>query len=234
MNTCHPKVSRNIASRPVGSGRLEYRVAVNLKSDIRRDLYLLLAFPVVVGVAIQFGVGSVSSAWLEILAIETVVGAALFAFSLLPPNLLPTELKHQLVFTRMKNELPACRLLDLVRGDHRIDPVAAANKWPSVFDPDLDGATRNSRWFTQIYQPVRDAPSVLQAHRTFLLFRDVTSGLVVILLGSTVMYLCGLLGWLPSIHAAIPIVIFAYGSLAMVVARNAGNRMVVNAVAESL
>lgn len=209
-------------------------MADDLKSENRKHIYWLLALPILLGAAIQTEVTNISEEWLQLAAIEGTSGAFLYAAALLLTNLLPQNIKHKLVFTKLTNEMPAGRVHRLIEVDPRIDPSTAIAKWPDIFDEKISEAQRNSLWYQYIYKPVRDNPPVQQVHRTFLLFRDVTSGLAFLFLATVVWFVFGLSGTLPQLHSAIPFVFLTSTALTLVVARNAGNRMVVNAVAEAI
>jgi hypothetical protein len=209
-------------------------MADDLKSENRKHIYWLLGLPVLLCAAIQTEVTNISEEWLQLAAIEGTSGAFLYAAALLLTNLLPQNMKHKLVFTKLTNEMPAGRVHRLIGVDPRIDPSTAIAKWPNIFDEKISEAQRNSLWYQYIYKPVRDNPPVQQVHRTFLLFRDVTSGLAFIFLASVIWFVFGLSGTLPQLHFAIPFVLLTSTVLTLVVARNAGNRMVVNAVAEAI
>ena len=47
----------------------------------------------------------------------------------------------------------------------------------------MDEKEQNAYWYKEIYRPVRNEPEVLQAHRSFLLFRDAAAALFLLLLG---------------------------------------------------
>ena len=56
-------------------------------------------------------------------------------------------------------------------------------KWPALFLDEMSEDEQNAYWYNEIYRPVRNEPEVLQAHRSFLLFRDAATGLFFLLLG---------------------------------------------------
>jgi len=163
-----------------------------------------------------------------------VVGGGSLMFSsvlLMLVNIVPQSVKHKLVFTRLKNELPASRVNQLCRKDSRVEYDLVKERWPEVFSDDIDGDARNSRWYQQIYKPVKDTREVLQAHRAFLLYRDTFSGLALIFLATIVW---SLIGDSKIIGEIKPVVFFIQGALmilSLIAARFSGNRFVVNAVA---
>ena len=81
------------------------------------------------------------------------------------------SVKLALVFWRVKHALPGCRAFsDLAIGDPRIDlgrlKQAVGGKFPT--DPE----EQNKVWYG-LYQQVRDSGSIEDAHKEYLLFRDI-------------------------------------------------------------
>ncbi|HNP50540.1 MAG TPA: hypothetical protein PKJ85_01940 [Nitrosomonas nitrosa] len=201
----------------------------DLKKENSRNIFLIMATSLALSVFFQFDLTSISS------LIEIVVagsgGLMIAAVLLMFANILPQSVKHKLVFTRLINELPACRIDQLCRKDSRIEYETIKNRWPEVFSENIDSATRNSRWYQQIYKPVKDTREVLQAHRAFLLYRDTFSGLALIFLATIVW---SLIGDSKIIGEIKPVVFLIQGALmivSLIAARISGNRFVVNAVA---
>ena len=93
---------------------------------------------------------------------------------------------------------------------------------------------QNAYWYNEIYRSVRKEPEVLQAHRSFLLFRDAATGLFLLLLGLLLWKVVGEAFPVQSVSmwsAAILAGTFVLVSLA---ARQSGDRMVANAAAVAL
>jgi len=201
----------------------------DLKKENSRNVFLIMAASLVLSAFFQLGSKSIAS----LIELAVVGGGSLMlsAILLMLTNIVPQSVKHKFVFTRLKNELPACRVNQLCRKDSRVEYGLVKERWPEVFSDDVDGDTRNSRWYQQIYKPVKDTREVLQAHRTFLLYRDTFSGLALIFLGTIVW---SLIGDVKNIGEIKPIVFVVQGALmilALIAARISGNRFVVNAVA---
>ncbi|MCB1689313.1 MAG: hypothetical protein KDI33_12535 [Halioglobus sp.] len=201
----------------------------DLKKENSSALFLILATSLVVSALFQFDLKVVSG--LMDAAVIGGSGVMLSAVLVMIANLIPHSIKHKLVFTRFKNELAGCRVDSLCRRDTRIDYELAQARWPNVFEEGIDPDTRNSRWYHQIYKPVRNEPSVLQAHRSFFLYRDAFSGLLLIFLATLSLSLFGktLFHFTPN-----PMIFAVQGTLAvfaLVAARISGSRFVVNAVA---
>lgn len=204
-------------------------MASDLKQENNRSIFLIMAASLGVSAFFQFDLSSLSDV-VEVL-IAGSGGIVLSAVLVMLANLLPQGIKHKLIFTRIKDELPACRVNQVCKKDSRIEYELVEKRWPQVFAVDIDGSTRNSRWYQQIYKSVKDKQEVLQAHRNFLLYRDAFSGLFLILLITLIW------SWFGSseiIGDIKPMVFWLQGvltALSLVAARTAGNRFVVNAVA---
>ena len=201
----------------------------DLKKENSRNIFFIMAASLVLSALIQFESSSLSS-----LIELAVVGSGSLMFSavlVMLANILPQSVKHKFVFTRLKNELPACRIDRLCKKDSRVNYDSVKKKWPEVFSEDIEGFTRNSLWYQQIYKPVKDVREVIQAHRSFLLYRDTFSGLTLIFLATIAWSLMGNSEIIGEIN---PMVFCIQGTLmilSLIAARISGNRFVVNAVA---
>lgn len=202
---------------------------IDLKKENSKNIFLIMAASLVCSAFFQLGSASVAS-FINL----AVIGGGSVMFSavlLLITNILPQNIKHKLVFTRFTNELPACRINELCQEDSRVEYSSIKKRWPEVFADDITPNTRNSRWYQQIYKPVKDTREVLQAHRTFLLYRDTFSGLLLILLATVIW---SLFADTKIIGEIKPVVFLIQGTLvfcSFLAARVSGNRFVVNAVA---
>ncbi len=97
-------------------------------------------------------------------------------------NLISPQLKAVLVFWRWPNPLPGHRAFTRYLGkDPRIDPHRLQEK---IGDFPSDPSEQNRLWY-RIYRARESEPSVMGAHKDFLLMRDITwlSFVMFILLG---------------------------------------------------
>ncbi|MBP1627357.1 MAG: hypothetical protein H6Q00_1832 [Holophagaceae bacterium] len=81
------------------------------------------------------------------------------------------QVKLALVFWRINNALPGCRAFsEHAHRDLRIDlgslKKAVGGEFPT------DPGEQNRAWY-RLYQQVRDSPSIEDAHKEYLLFRDI-------------------------------------------------------------
>ena len=200
----------------------------DLKKDNSRNVFFIMAASLVLPAFIQL------DAKLSNLIDLAVAGSGslmLSAVLVMLANILPQSVKHKIVFTRLKNELPACRIDRLCKKDSRINYETVNKQWPDVFSENIDGFTRNSLWYQQIYKPVKNAREVLQAHRSFLLYRDTFSGLMLIFLTTIAWSLIGNSEIVGEIKPMVFCIQGALMILSLIAARISGNRFVVNAVA---
>ena len=103
-----------------------------------------------------------------------------------------------------------------------------------LFLQDMKGSEQNAYWYREIYRPVRNEPEVVQAHRSFLLFRDAAAGLFVLLLGTLLWKAIGDFVPIPSLSTWSVVILVGVVVVLSQAARQSGDRMVANAVAVAL
>jgi hypothetical protein len=155
-----------------------------------------------------------------------LVTAALPVLIMLITGALSHNVKAALVFWRVRNVLPGCRVFTQYGpADVRID-MAALRK--NVGELPTDPAEQNVKWY-KLYQSVKSDESVVEAHRMFLLFRDASAmSLLLVLPTSIGLYLSNASFGSISIAAGI---ILAQYLLSVPAARNSGVRLVCNVLA---
>ncbi len=202
---------------------------IDLKKENSKNIFFIMAASLVFSAFFQLGSSSMTNL-MNLLIIGG--GSVMFsAVSLMITNILPQSIKHKLVFTRLKNELPACKIDKLCQKDSRVEYSSVKARWPEVFADDITPDARNSRWYQQIYRPVKDTKEVLQAHRTFLLYRDSFSGLLLIFLATVFWSFAADSKIIGEISPAVFLIQGALVFFSFLAARVSGNRFVVNAVA---
>ena len=165
---------------------------------------------------------------------QALIVAAITAFGGVLSHILPNNWKHPLVYWRLRNVLSGHRCRRICKKDPRLRFSDLERKWPMLFLCDMEESEQNAYWFNEIYPLVRNEPEVLQAHRSFLLFRDAATGLFLLLLGLLLWKLVGEAVPVESVSmwsAAILAGAFVLVSLA---AQQSGDRMVANSVAVAL
>jgi len=148
----------------------------DLKSQNRR---WLVAF-VVLHLAIFWSLASVGVIEFDVLEISLkaallekgVFAICAFLLVIILEGLIPTHLKSMLVFWRWRHPLPGCRAFtELDPKDARIGKAELQRVLgPLPRNPE----DQNRLWF-KLSQQYADRPSVLQAHRQYLLTRELAS-----------------------------------------------------------
>lgn len=204
---------------------------MSLKNDNQIKLFGLVSAALLICSWLQFG--SIAKNDLTDYLLFGGCSALMSVVIVMFTHVLPSHIKHKIIFTRIKDELPASRVHYLCQKDPRILYEEVHVKWPEVFSESTPAKTRNALWYKHIYRPVQDQNSVVQAHQHFLLYRDVFSSLAIISTGIVLydIYQFYFQNLLPAVNSSIYVILFLFLFLSMISARNNGNRYVVTAVA---
>ncbi len=225
--SCRPTTISGTTTMKSDSGRTK-----PLKSQNFFRLVSIYFATILILVAIQVGMEetfTVIQLGKRALAAVVIVGLGAVLSHLLPNNV-----KHVLVYLRLRNVLSGYRCKRICRKDPRILYTDLEKKWPKLFLHDMKEDEQNAYWYKEIYQPVRNYPEVIQAHKDFLLYRDSAAGIFILLVS--------LLFWrileefidLPSL-STMSLLALAIGFLALcLAAQQSGNRLVANAVTVAL
>ena len=162
------------------------------------------------------------------------VVAAITGFGGVLSNFLPNHLKHSLVYFRFRNVLSGHRCRHICIKDPRLLTSDLERKWPRLFLQEMKESEQNAYWYGEIYRPVRNDPEVVQAHRSFLLFRDAAAGLFVLILGLLLWKVVGEVVPIPSLSTWSVVILIGAVVVLCQAARQSGDRMVANAVAVAL
>ena len=187
---------------------------------------LLVAF-------VHWGVEEVFTFSLQ-LGEQVLVVAAITAFGGVLSNFLPNHLKHPLVYWRFRNVLSGHRCRKICEKDPRLLSSDLQPKWPLLFLHEMKENEQNAYWYSEIYRPVRNEPEVLQAHRSFLLFRDAAASLFLLLVGLLLWKVVGEAVPVQSVSIWSAVILAGMFVLVSQAARQSGDRMVANAVAVAL
>lgn len=199
----------------------------NLKDLNKTSIYATIGIMCVIIFLIQLGV----EGYVNIKNIYAGIGVSsgISVISLLLVNIVPQNLKHILVFWRVKRVLPGNRVVELCRKDERLNMDDLQKKWPDLFLHNMPMQDRNPFWYSNIYKKSESSVQVMDAHKNFLLFRDLCSA-------ALVMFFCA--GFLKTIeinglHIKWSVLAFLFGIsfLFSIISRYYGNRMVTSAVA---
>ena len=161
------------------------------------------------------------------LASARIAGASIApVIVLLLTSILPAELKEALVFWRVRDVLPGHRAFSVYSlKDPRIDVArlrAAVGEVPAL------ARDQNSLWY-RLFQQVEADPRVAQAHRHFLLFRDLAAlSLLLAIIAPVALYALGA----GATAAGLAVALFSVQYLATALAgRFHGVRFVCNVLA---
>jgi len=141
-------------------------------------IFLFVAPELTRGVALtELGVGRV------------LTTAILPVVVLLLVNVLPHEWKSSLVFWKLRDALPGCQAFTKYGPrDQRVD-MAALKKNVGAFPE--EPADQNAKWY-KLYKHVPTDPTVRDAHRHFLMYRDMAAlSFLLILLVPAALYFIG-------------------------------------------
>ncbi|MFA6962930.1 MAG: hypothetical protein WC205_19410 [Opitutaceae bacterium] len=174
------------------------------------------------------GVEWIEATWQK-LSSKTGVAAAVVPFvTLVLGNLIPSLWKARLVFWRIKDPLPGSRVFsEMAKDDPRIDLKRIREAVGGTFPRSAE--KQNALWY-QLYKKQSDKPTVVTAHREFLLARDMAavSALLIIAMGFLIMALPAYSQY-PLGYLCVLVVMFLLTSIA---AQNLGNRFTLNVLAE--
>lgn len=159
-----------------------------------------------------------------------LVGMVITAFGGVLSNFLPNAAKHSLVYFRFRHALPGHRCKLVCKKDPRISFERLEQLWPELFAKEMEPRSQNSFWYSEIYWPVRNSPEVLQAHRSFLLYRDAASGLTVLLIALLLSSAVAPRFSFPSVGVWSFLLLVATLLILCQAARQSGHRMLTNAV----
>lgn len=204
----------------------------NLKEKNNKSIFYILSAAILCVLVVQFGFAD-SSKWVEFILAGTLTPILSVVLVMLT-NFISHDFKHKLIFTRLRNEMPASRCHTLCKKDPRIDLSDVSARWPRVFSESTSAENRNSYWYNDIYKGVRGRPEVLQIHGNFLLYRDAFSGLLGIFLLVISWNIFAPLNFMGSINTWVYLVLGSFICITMVTARNSGNRFVTNAIAAAI
>jgi len=204
----------------------------SLKKDNHLSIFYILMFTMLIAASFQLGFENWPD-WSEA-AITGTCSVLFSAILVMLTHILPHSIKHKLLFFRWKDELPGCRCHELAQRDLRINDESAQVAWPELFDETTSGNKRNAIWYEKIYRPYKEAPEVQQAHLQFLLYRDVFSGLVVIMVLALLWRFGGDDTLVGELKGSVFVVIGMGLGFSLLAAQSNGRRFVTNAMSLAL
>jgi hypothetical protein len=147
---------------------LKGKNAVYLWSFIGVNLAIFLS----VLVSRQFAGSSIDQFWHRVTTKDGIIAACIPILAIVLSGVLSDAGKARLVFWRWRNPLPGCRVFSqLIGTDPRID-AAVLRKKHGEFPQDAHA--QNALWF-RIYKGHKTTPLVWEAHKIYLLTRDMAT-----------------------------------------------------------
>ena len=144
----------------------------------------------------QFAGSSIDQFWHRVTTKDGIIAACIPILAILLSGVLSDSGKARLVFWRWRNPLPGCRVFThLIGTDPRID-VAALRKKHGEFPQDAHA--QNALWY-RLYREHKTVPMVWEAHKLYLLTRDMTTIAAVVAVLFTIGVLAASVNWKTSL-----------------------------------
>lgn len=159
---------------------------------------------------------------------KSLIFISLSIASLALDGLAPKHIKEKIVHRRFQNPLPGCRAFtDIAQNDSRIDMDAIEAK----YGPLPTAPAEQNKTFYKISKSCQDAVGVKDAHRSYLLFRDLTFDTYVLSILATIYTAIFGVG----VFKAVIVLVAGIGAafLLSVIATNFANRFVCNVLAQA-
>jgi hypothetical protein len=168
------------------------------------------------------------SPWRALSPAAGILATAVPLGAMVLTGLVPAQAKAVLVFWRWPHPLPGSRVFSkLLRSDERIDPQKLREQIGIKSFPRAPGE-QNRLWY-RIYKQHENAPAVTDAHRMFLLHRDLATLALLFCLASLAIGILVSGQSLDWLAAGCGMAFF----FAAISARNAGNRFALSVLAEA-
>jgi hypothetical protein len=202
-----------------------------LKSLNNKQITIFISFNLalfwVVLVLRVFDLGAIEAGWRRMTSLDTVIMGALPLFAVVALGLIGSHLKAVLVFWRPKYPLPGCRAFTrLGPKDPRVDLALITREQGELPSEPLE---QNRLWF-KLFRKHEQNDRVANAHRLYLLTRDMTALSVLFLIAF------GIVAAFWDSPAEVVWMYLAFlaiqYSLVSTAARNYGNRFVTTVLAE--
>lgn len=150
----------------------DYDLQLGIFILINGIIYLLFSFGSV------FVLNFLNDAYIVLLIDSGIFVAILVLIAFVADGLLSSNFKAQIVFRKRKNPYPGCYIFtNLTDDDLRIDKSKLIDKYGEL---PTDPIAQNRLWYN-IFENYQYVTKILESHRAFLLFRDLTGLSFVIL-----------------------------------------------------
>lgn len=191
-------------------------------------IFILLNFCVFLSIDLgkNINFNNISEIYKSLIVKDSIVPVASTIVTFILNGLLTSDFKYILVFWRIKDPLPGCRIFtELIDKDYRIDKNVLIKKYGTL---PIKPKEQNKLWY-KIYKQNEFDPMIFDSQRSFLLSRDLTGLSFLFLIIYTITILVS--GVKFSIALAyIGFLLIQYMVLALV-CRHYGTRFSLNAIA---
>jgi hypothetical protein len=194
---------------------------------LRLFICLNIAAFLSVAVGQQLTTTSIDHFWQSLSAKEGLVAICLPLLTLVLNGILGDLTKARLVFLRWRNPLPGCRAFSVIMvTDPRIDVARLRARLGTI---PSEPKEQNAAWF-RLYKVHSSRQTVLEAHRAYLLTRDMAALSAVFAVTLSIGAFISAVAW--ETAALYSAALFAEYIIVSTSARNYGNRFVANVLAE--
>jgi hypothetical protein len=165
--------------------------------------------------------------WHRVTTKDGLIAAIIPILAIVLSGVFSDEWKARLVFWRLRDPLPGCRVFsELLATDNRVKKEALANRL-GVYPRDAD--KQNALWFS-LYKIHGGLDTVLESQKIYLLTRDMASMSFLFLILFPLGVFAENLKW--EVAAMYAVALLAQYVLIAISARNYGNRFVLNVLVE--
>ena len=205
-----------------------YIKSENRKILVGYFLFQIVIFAIFIG-HIDFSIIGADQFLAQIKKPQGFISLCTAIFMIVMEGIFPNGLKEFLVFWRFRDRLPGHRSFShIAPKDPRINMGKLKRLYPDGLP--TDPKEQNSEWYL-LYAQYRDNPKIYNAHKVFLLTRDLTA-LTVLFIPSAIFghLLLGSSSRMVFYHLMFLAALFVVTSLS---ARNYGHRFVANVLSEA-
>lgn len=174
-----------------------------------------------------FSSSSIDHLWKGVTTKNGILATCIPLLTIVLSGLVGDQMKARLVFWRWRNSLPGCRVFsELIADDVRID-VARLKKQHGEFP--CDPKQQNTLWY-RLYKKHAENVIVSEAHRNYLLTRDMTALSAIFFVLFSVVIGFDSVGW--KVASLYAVSLTAQYLISAISAQNYGKRFVLNVLAE--
>ncbi len=179
---------------------------------------------------IEFDFNNLNIASKDLLDPKLISFSLIYALSIVLEGIISSNLKAKLLFFRINNPLPGFRAFSVIaEDDPRIDSKALKKLYPKGIPKTPD--QENAEWY-KLYRKHSTSQTVLEAHKAFLLTRDLAS-LTLLLIPISIVFHIIIGVQVIAILTNILLLVFIFFACAFS-SRNYGGNFVANVIVEEI